>query len=117
MNSERYDNDTIHDTASNTSRLTAKTAGLYAIGGNVVFATNTTGRRLARLLVNGATVIGQVEIPPTSGGEASIQVTADYQLAVNDWVELQAFQSSGGALNVTVSANISPEAWMHWVSN
>ena len=35
-----------------------------------------------------------------------------YELAVNDYVELVVYQSSGGALNVVSSGNHSPEFMM-----
>src|SRR3990167_858282 len=42
LDSERWDTDTIHSTASDTSRLTATTAGKYQITGHVEFAAPTT---------------------------------------------------------------------------
>src|SRR5262245_22049217 len=57
LNSERYDTDTMHDTVTNNSRLTIKTAGLYIITGHVEFANNATGYRLGGLRVNNTTTI------------------------------------------------------------
>lgn len=45
--SERVDVGAMHDTSTNTGRLTVPTGGggFYAIGGTIEFASNSTGRR------------------------------------------------------------------------
>ncbi|KKL75014.1 hypothetical protein LCGC14_2059110, partial [marine sediment metagenome] len=50
---EDYDTDTIHDTGSNTNRLTATTAGKYIITGAARFAANATGTRRLGIRLNG----------------------------------------------------------------
>jgi hypothetical protein len=118
FNTERYDQagnaaDTMHDTVTNNTRLTCRYAGIYKITGNIAFAANATGFRQVYIRLNGTTVLGYTLDVTASGTLASIlNVTTDYSLAVNDYVELVAQQNSGGALNVTVSANYSPEFMM-----
>lgn len=115
LNSERYDTDTIHDTATNNSRLTCKTAGVYAISGNVSFAANATGLRELDILLNGATMIASKTVGNVGGTVATIvDVGCDYLLAVNDYVELRVYQDSGGALNVLSTGNYTPEFSMHF---
>ena len=53
LNSERWDNDGIHSTSTNTSRMTAQTAGVYVVSGSVIWATNTTGDRQLFIRLNG----------------------------------------------------------------
>lgn len=72
-------------------------------------------RRLVDLFLNGATVIARASVPPLSGIATVVTVSADYSLAVNDYVEVRALQDSGGALNVAVAANYSPEFSKHYV--
>jgi hypothetical protein len=117
LNSERFDNDVIHDTVTNNSRLTCKTAGKYAIGGHIEWAVNATGTRLARIRLNGATFIASSDGPVAGHGTYNIRnnVMTLYDLAVNDYVELMAFQDSGAGLNVLVTGNLSPEFWMQLV--
>jgi len=110
FNSERYDTDSMHDTVTNNTRLTCNTTGTYSITGSVQFAANGTGRRLVQIRLNGATVIGSASVPTASGTfNTDLFVTTDYQLSATDYVELVAFQNSGGALNVLATSNYSPE--------
>jgi len=94
-----------HSTSSNTSRYTCEFPGTYLLSGNGSFANNATGIRATRWAVNGtavnATASGTTALTgnPTSVGAAGFSVV----LAVGDYVELQLFQSSGGALNTSVS--------------
>lgn len=121
FNSERYDQagnaaDTQHDTSTNNSRLTCKYAGVYSIKGCAEFAANATGQRQVRIRLNGSSYIALENDPTSSGTNGTVlAVSADYSLAVNDYVELVVFQDSGGNLNVTATGNYSPEFMMHRV--
>jgi hypothetical protein len=112
---ERYDTDTMHDTATQNSRLTCRTAGLYVIHAHVEFALNATGERHVILLLNGATQLAYHDQPALSTNAVIVSVSTQYPLAVGDYVECQVYQNSGGALNVNVSAARSPEFAMAWV--
>jgi hypothetical protein len=109
FNSERYDTDSYHSTTLNTSRLTIPAAGKYRITGHVAFASNTTGVRGLQIQLNGTTVIASNFVNPVTGASTDIGVTTEYQLALNDYVELVAYQDTGGALNVVAASNYSPE--------
>ena len=118
FNSERYDVGGCHSTATNTGRLTAPTggAGVYHITAHATFASNATGIRECRIRLNGATYIAAMSATSVSAsGDHSMSVSCDYKLAAADYVELVAYQSSGGLLDVTFSANITPEFSWHWV--
>ena len=120
FNSERYDNDSIHSTSSNTGRLTATTAGVYHITANIRFASNATGAaRALRLRVNGSTLIALANAVPVAVGYGQTEVTivTDWKFAANDYVEVTAFQDSGGSLNVESGNFYSPEFSMHKVSD
>jgi len=105
-NSEEWDTDTIHDEATNNSRFTCKTAGVYVINGQVAFAaTASAGRRIGIIRANGGNLIAQQEaIVNDASSYPKLNVTCIYNLAVNDYVELCAFQTTGGDLN-TISAD------------
>lgn len=113
FNAERYDTDTIHSTSSNTSRLTCVTAGTYQIFGHVTFASAGTDRRFLQILLGGSTSLGAIDVP---GGALSLSVNTTYALTAGQYVELQVYQNSGGALNVNSTAAYSPEFGMTWVS-
>lgn len=115
FDSERWDTDGIHSLVANTGRLTCNTAGKYLILGNIVFAASAAGFRVMTILLNGATNIAWQALPTlTVAGPPSWRgiVSTVYDLSVTDYVELQVFQDSGGALNVTAIANYSPEFMM-----
>lgn len=113
LNQERYDTDEIHDPAANNSRLVCKTAGLYAVIGHAVFAAHATGYRQLSIRLNGATYISPQNNLSVGGADATnLTAQTQYFLNVNDYVELIAYQTSGGALNVLASANQSPEFMM-----
>lgn len=113
FNSERYDLSTLHSTSTNTSRLTLPTAGAWFIGGSVAWAANATGVRQLAIRKNGTTILSSVLGPASSGGVNGTQqaVSTEYSFAVNDYVELIVYQDSGGALNVVVVGDYSPEFW------
>lgn len=112
FNSERFDTDTIHDTVTNNERLTCKTAGKYLIVVNVLFDANATGTRELALILNGATNIGRQTAPASATQPTGVTVATVYDLAVNDYVTVMVYQSSGGALNVDSYGNQSPEFMM-----
>src|SRR3990167_4503994 len=109
FDSERFDTDGIHSTSSNTSRLTCVTAGKYIITGNVMWASNTVGRRQLKIVLNGATTVAFMDETAHQTFEHAETITTIYDFAVGDYVELHAYQDSTGALNVLNSANSSPE--------
>jgi hypothetical protein len=114
FNSERFDTDNIHDNATNNTRLTCKTAGKYLIVANASFESNATGSRALKIMLNGTGDIGIVHQMSITGGlgPANLSLSTIYDLAINDYVELYAYQSSGGSLNVLTTGNYSPEFMM-----
>lgn len=119
FNSERYDIGACHSTSSNTSRLTVPSgeAGKYLIGATVGFAANPTGYRAILLQVNGVTTIAQQDAISLGAGSAMyLSICTENALAAGDYVELKAFQNSGGNLNALASGNYSPEFWWEWVA-
>ena len=108
FDSERYDTDTIHSTSSNTGRLTTKTAGKYGIIGNAAWFGDPSDATIY-IRLNGSTFIARSSIV---GDYRVMNVSTDYNLAVDDYVELVVIQGSGGALNITANSNYSPEFMM-----
>lgn len=107
---ETVDTDGMHDLVTNNSRLTAQTPGKYEVWAQVSFAANATGRRTARLVVNGTAggSFGQTE-PTTntvaSGATAVVIPAQELTLNVGDFIEVQAFQSSGASLAYVTGLN------------
>lgn len=111
FDSERFDTDGIHSTSSNTSRLTCTKAGKYLIEAAIEYAANATGIRGIGLRLNGdnAQIIHLQKNPNCGAGESSgVFSSRTYQLVVGDYVEVVAYQTSGGALDVLVGGKYSP---------
>jgi len=100
--SEYYDTNTFHSTSSNTSRFTipAGKAGYYAIIGRLDYAANATGNRRIAVYKNGVLIQGSVFVAPAGGFEISNAIQTILSLAVSDYVEIYAWQNSGGALDL-----------------
>jgi hypothetical protein len=107
---ELFDVGGMHSTSSNTSRFTVPTGGdgLYLITTVVVFAANGTGLRRAQIRKNGAELVGlsgnTVMHGVTAAGDVGVPLTAIADLAAGDYLEVYAWQSSGGALNINSGA-------------
>ena len=117
LNSERFDNAAVHSTSTNTSRFTVPTGGggKYIATGSITWAANGSGTyRACSLRHNATTRIGQINAAPSASHGSDATVVAIYALAAADYVEMAATQDSGGALNVNVQANYSPEASVFW---
>lgn len=102
--SENYDNYAMHSTSINNSRLTAPTdtGGRYLCVATVTFAANSTNARQLEFRTNGSTSFGSVRHAASSSGDTVITGTRVVTLAVGDYVEVRAFQNSGGNLDVTL---------------
>lgn len=100
--SEFWDTNNMHDLVTNPERLTCKVAGKYFIYCCIRWAPNVTGRRSAKITKNVAgTMITFNEVSPQPvTGQAAFNATGLAKLAVNDYVEVYVYQSSGGNLNV-----------------
>lgn len=99
-NTEAFDNDAMHSTVTNNSRVTAQTAGRYLLVSTVQFAANGTGRRGVNFLVNGTTNFSAAFAAPLAANAIIVPGIRLVTLAATDYVEARAFQDSGGALNV-----------------
>jgi hypothetical protein len=91
----------MHRTDLNPQRLTMQVGGAYRITGYIRFADNTTGDRAIAIYKNGVTTGIIFYSRPDGSGHASI--TFDYTLtfSASDYIELYAYQSSGGALDAS----------------
>lgn len=118
FDSERWDTDTMHSTATNTSRLTVVTAGAYQAGGGVKLASAAAGDRGIRILLNGTFPIAEEEfyLGATQTTSLHIATGRPFGLSAGDYLELQVIQASGGAVNTAVVSYSSPEFGAGWVS-
>lgn len=104
FDTEDVDNAGMHSTSVNTSRMTAVYPGWYRVTGQVCTGVSSTGRRGGQWQVNGSARSASTAYvaAPTGVPEVPMRTTSLF-LNVGDYVELCAFQDSGGSLNTVIS--------------
>lgn len=113
------DTDNGHNNVTNNTRYVGKTPGWFQISGSVVFTTNGTGSRGALWAKNGASATSAGVLIAPSGAALNSWIpakTKHIQLnGTTDYIELQGYQSSGGALNTVVNNDTSGMSvrWVH----
>lgn len=104
---DEFDTDGFHDPSSNSTRITIPSGldGVYLVLGHIQYAQNSTGVRINRILVNGsATNYRTTAAAFSTSTTAFVQVYAILELAATNYVEMDGFQTSGGALNVSTAS-------------
>lgn len=97
FDSESFDDNGIHDTSTNNSRLTCKTAGRYIAILNLFFADSVTGVRGGSILLNG---LESFAVTGPTGSPRLIVTSPVMDMSIGDYVQAAAWQNSGGNLNV-----------------
>jgi hypothetical protein len=105
FDTEDYDVGSMHSTSVNTSKFTVPTGGggIYLLTAQVTFAANATGVRQIRFLKgSGATDIGgtSARSSVTATDIETLSSSLVVSLAAGDIVEVYAYQTSGGSLNI-----------------
>jgi hypothetical protein len=98
---EQFDTDGMHSTSSNTNRITATRAGFYIVICQANFAGNANGTRQVRFQQDGVFTGSQAAAAPIDTS-FSLQAIELVHLPAGSWVSPQVFQTSGGALNVSL---------------
>jgi len=109
VGSERYDPYAMHDTSTNTSRITIKKSGTYIISSNIRFADSSSGiARGFKLTKNNTSTEFDFFSGKDSFGRASVSF-ASYPVTcvATDYLEIEVYQDSGGALNVIMSSFVA----------
>lgn len=104
----QFNTDKMWDPAVFVSRLTINTPGLYDIRATATFASNATGLRRVRILLNGDTSTGKTIASDTrnaaNGQSTRLGCGRLYWLKKGDFVVMEVFQNSGGLLNLVGKA-------------
>jgi hypothetical protein len=108
FDTESYDNDTMHDNVTNNERITFSTAGTYKVSANIAFAANATGNRIIKIIRNdGEIKLYENKATVTTGDSTVFNVSFVATFSAGQYVYIQAYQSSTGALGVNRSADYS----------
>ena len=110
LGNETYDTDGFHSTSTNTSRMTIPSGknGYYLVIGKIGYFSNTTGARQVRLLKNGTIIEFNSAASAGAGAAGNKTVyssSAIINCAVGDYIEMAAYQDSGGNLNLDGSSD------------
>lgn len=117
FDAERHDATGMHEPATNPSRITIVTPGVYRLSAAVEFGTDPVGSYSLVLLVNGTTTIAtdQKELTSGTGPAAMLNASTEYKLAAADYVEAVVTQDSGVSVAVKALGNYSPEFAAAWL--
>lgn len=99
-NSERFDNDGLHSTVTQNSRITIQKDGRYRLTAAVSFAGNNTGSRKISFLLNGATESVRSQQGPGTSADYYADAEWTTSLVAGDYIEVRVQQGSGGNLNI-----------------
>jgi hypothetical protein len=114
MDTTGFDSYGGHSNTVNPSRYTCQLAGWYFMLGTIEWASNGTGNRLTQLYHNGI-LFSSGGVGPAAGSanSPSLQGAALVNLAVGDYVEVFAFQTSGGNLATLAAGSSMHVFWVH----
>ena len=111
--SENFDTDTMHNNVTNNTRITIPSGktGYYLLSGSISFGSNGAGNRIVRAYKNGADFRWLAAMDAAATGNFTVvSFSQTISLTAADYLEIYAFQSSGGDLNVNADA----EAGSFW---
>lgn len=102
FDAEEFDTDGFHSTSTNTSRITIPSgkAGKYVFIATIEFDSNSSGNRAVFFNKNGSLVSRGQRLNPSGSSVTHLTTTCILDLAVADYIEVLAYQNSGGSLNV-----------------
>lgn len=108
FNSEWWDNDDIHSTATNTDRLTAPVTGIYLVIVSIEWEADADGYRLLYLQKNGSIALNATKILTTAAPDYQ-SVSTIVDLDFSEYVRAIVEHSAGNNLEVTRTEATSPE--------
>lgn len=106
-----------HSTVTNNTRYTAQVAGWYEVTGMICFTTNNAGERRGQFMKNGSAIIASQPVGVSTAVSSSglVMPARKVSLIVGDYVEMQAWQNSGGALNTGAGGTTCCFMSIHWI--
>lgn len=103
-----------HGVTATSTGLQVKVPGLYSVTATPAFSINATGSRHSQITVNGAEAAQGASVPALSYQIVRLNCAAILKLAINDVVNVNLYQNSGGNLNTTtgVGTGTLTVAWL-----
>jgi hypothetical protein len=117
IDTEILDSDGSHSNITNNTRFTCVVAGTFLFLGTAAFTANSTGVRGSRFALNGTSIRGtQTNTNTCSSSVWAEPCWAVTPMFIGDYVEIQGFQNSGGALNTYNGADCTTSFAAYWIS-
>ena len=110
LTTEIWDTHGMHDVSANQDRMTAPYGGVYLVVAKLYWAANAINERKMRILNSGGGGQGFPvdDLLQINASNDSIQTRgAVFRLEAGDYAYLQAYQSSGGALNLNAGCGLT----------
>lgn len=102
FNSERFDTDAMHDNATNNTRITFTSAGLYLVTLHFEFVSNGVGYRYGALRLGGTVNIAfESKNSESVLSGAGFSIATAYKFTAAQYVTAHVYQNSGAALSVS----------------
>jgi hypothetical protein len=99
---ENFDNNAMHSTVTNNSRITIQTAGRYLAIALVRYAANGNNSRTLSFFTNGTVNHDLTNGLAANNGDTFWSGSKSFVFAVSDYIEVRATQYSGGNLDVAL---------------
>lgn len=103
LEAELYDTDDWHSNTTEPSKITVDADGFYILSWGIAFAGNTTGIRFGTLNISGSSstpYATTIYAEATSNYSTIVGNSSVAYLSSGDYVQLKAYQNSGGNLTV-----------------
>lgn len=120
FNTERFDTAAMHDTATNNSRITFGTAGIYLVSFTGLLTARTDYLAVwAGIRLNGTTSICEQYTGTNTDNVTpnAITLSTIYKFAAADYVEVRLYENNSGSANPNLlsTGNTSPEFSACWI--
>jgi len=114
---EAYDHGGLHDLSTNTGRLTAQKAGVYAFAFNGRFTTDATGNyREINIYKNGSGGTKLTSKTNDAGGFGEqFSLSGEIDLALNDYVNVYAKHDKGSATDIERDSDRYPNFSLRYI--
>lgn len=122
LDSESWDSDSMHSTATNPSRITINTSGQYLVSFYARFPSNATGYRQLNLRLNsggssgGGSTWSTINLAAVNGTSTFVTRTLELTCVSGDHYELFAMQNSGATLSLDAGVRVSGMEF-RWLGN
>lgn len=112
-----FDSDNMYS-MSNPSKVVIPSDGLYQIVGQVIFYLQApAGCRALHMILNGSITIGSQVTTSNGANTYGVNCGSIYKFKKGDYIELIAYQVSGGELNITNDVNGEPSLALYKISD